>query len=66
MNSYFTLIVPSDVGMPTNDVSGLEMECNQFCNAKQIKLLWSSSDRKITFTGAVSDESSYVTAPGPL
>jgi len=28
VNSYFTMIVPSEVGMPTNSVSGLEMECN--------------------------------------
>lgn len=65
-DSYYTLYVPTTVGMPSSGVSGLTLTCQQYCTASDITLSYSSSTRLITFTGAVPDTASYITSPGPL
>lgn len=66
MNSYFTMTIPTTVGMPDGDVDGLTLECNQICDEDDITMTWTASTRMITFSGPVPNESSYMTAPGPL
>lgn len=66
MNSYFTLYVPTDVGMPTNGAAGLTMSCLSYCTSSSVVIAWSSTTRLLTLTSIVIDENSYIIAPGPL
>ena len=62
MNSYFTLAVPSSVGLPSTPT----LTCTQACSTSDITLMWDSSTRLITFQGVVKSEGKYIMAPGPL
>lgn len=66
VNSYFTLYVPSDVGIPSDGADGLTITCLSFCVSSSVEIAWSSSTRLLTFTQIVLDENSYIVAPGPL
>lgn len=52
--------------MPTNGISDITLQCNQYCDESTITLSYSSSTRIITFSGVVPSASSYIQAPGPL
>jgi hypothetical protein len=62
MNSYFTLAVPSSVGLPSTPT----LTCSQACTTSDITLSWDSSTRLLTFSGIVKSEGKYIMAPGPL
>jgi hypothetical protein len=65
-NGYFTLYVPTSVGMPTGGITDITLKCNQYCDESTITLSYTSSLRLITFSGVVPSASSYITAPGPI
>lgn len=66
MDGYFTLYIPTTVGMPSGGVSDLTLVCDQFCDEADVTLTYSSSTRLLTFSGVVPDVSSYIIAPGPI
>jgi hypothetical protein len=66
MDSFFTMTIPTSVGLPSNDVSGLTLTCVAYCDESDITMTYTSATRLITFKGVVPDTSSYVTAPGAL
>lgn len=66
MSGYFTLKIPTAVGMPSAGINGLTLTCTSYCDENDMTMTYSSSTRIITFSGPVPDESSYITAPGPI
>lgn len=65
-DAWYTLLIPTAVGMPASGASGLTLTCLQYCTASDITLSYSSSTRLLTFAGAVTDTSDYVFNPGPI
>jgi hypothetical protein len=65
-NGYFTLTVPSEVGMPSGLASDLTVDCLSALSCDSIALTYTSSTREIKFAGAVSSASDYIIAPAPL
>ena len=65
MDGFFTLKIPTTVGVPSS-ISSMTLECTQSCEARDITLTWNAGTRTITFSGVVPEESRYIMAPGPL
>jgi hypothetical protein len=66
MNGYWTLYVPTTVGMPSNGISGLTLDCELECTTSDITLTYTDSTRLLLFGGAVPSESDYKQAPARI
>ena len=66
MDSYFTLQVPSAVGLPSSPAVNLAFVCVSGCDEEEMTLTYEEPSRLLKFTGVVPDENSAVYAPGPL
>jgi len=66
MNGYWTMTVPTEVGMPTNGLTGLVVECELLCTESDFTLTYTESTRIIQFGGAIPSESDYKQAPSSI
>ena len=65
-NSYMTLQLPEEVGMPAGGISDLTFEGDVMIDESTVVMSYDSTTRTITFNAIVPSESNYIYAPGPI
>ena len=65
-DSYMTLQIPDEVGMPSGGIADLLFEGDVLISESTVIMSYDSITRTITFNAIVPSESNYIYAPGPV
>ena len=65
-DSYWTLTIPSEVGLPSQGTTDLSVSCQTQCEDSGLTLDWNQITRTLTFFNGIPNKSNAFSEPGPL